>query len=260
MPGNIVIRSLPPLPSRIVIWFAAKSTFLDSQLAAFQESKARSVEQERHHAGYAVQTLEERADFVAREDGGQVLRAFGPDQVIEPWQLDAENLSIEEEQRIEGLVLRGRRDSLTNREHRQKGRDFHGAHLAGMALAMEEDVALDPVDVRLFGPTAIVACTNRVTDAVEELGLRRLRCPGLAKEGRGRQALGGDTVSDRSHRGHRRPPPSVPTIARGARERQARLFWPPILSAGRYGVILERRASASGSAPGYFGRDGILRV
>ena len=55
---------------------------LDSQLAAFQESKARSVEQERHHAGYAVQTLEERADFVAREDGGQVLRAFGPDQVI----------------------------------------------------------------------------------------------------------------------------------------------------------------------------------
>ena len=52
-----------------------------------------------------------------------MLRAFGPDQVIEPWQLDAENLSIEEEQRIEGLVLRGRRDSLTNRERREKGRD-----------------------------------------------------------------------------------------------------------------------------------------
>ena len=72
----------------------------------------------------------------------------------------------------------------------------------------------------------------------------------FAKDG-GRRALGGDTVSDRSHRGpsvHRRPP-GVPTIARGARQRQARLFWPPRLSAGRYGPILERRASASGNAP-----------
>ena len=38
-----------------------------------------------------------------------MLRAFGPDHVIEPWPLDVENLSIEEEQRIDGLVLRGRR-------------------------------------------------------------------------------------------------------------------------------------------------------
>src|SRR6266478_1991110 len=38
------------------------------------------------------------------------------------------------------------------------------------------------------------------------------------------------------------------------------LYWPPRLSAGRYGVILERRASASGSAPGYFGRDCTLGV
>ncbi len=140
---------------------------------------------------------------------------------------------------------------LTNRERRRKGRDFYGAHLAGMALTMEEDVALDPVDVRLLSSTAVVACANRVTDAVEELRLRRLGRGGFAKDGGGRRALGGDTVSDRSHRGpsvHRRPP-GVPTIARGARQRQARLFWPPRLSAGRYGPILERRASASGNAP-----------
>ena len=99
-----------------------------------------------------------------------MLRAFGPDHVIEPWPLDVENLSIEEEQRIEGLVLCGRRDSLANRERRQKGRDFRGAPLAGMALAMEENVALDPVEVRLLGPRAVVACANRVTDAVEETG------------------------------------------------------------------------------------------
>src|SRR3989441_341340 len=178
---------------------------LDAQPATFHEAKARSVEQERHHAGHAVQTLEDRANFVAYGDSGQVLRAFGPDHVIEPWQLDAENLSIEEEQRIEGLVLWGRRDSLTNRERRQKGRDFRGAYLARMALALEENVALDPVDARLLGPRAVVACANRVTDAVEELRLRRPGRGGFAKDGRGGRALGGDTVSDRSHRGPRSP-------------------------------------------------------
>src|SRR5437870_7582806 len=109
-----------------------------------------------------------------------------------------------------------------------------------MALAMEEDVALDPVDVRLLSSTAVVACANRMMDAVEELRLRRLGRGGFAKDGGGRRALGGDTVSDRSHRGPsvHRGPPSVPTIARGARQRQARLFWPSTLSAGRYASIL----------------------
>jgi hypothetical protein len=98
-----------------------------------------------------------------------VLRAFGPDQVVEAWQLDTEDLAIEEEQCVEGLVLDGRRDSVANRECRQEGRDFCGAHLGGMALAMEEDVALDTVDIRLLGPTAVMACANCVTDAIEEL-------------------------------------------------------------------------------------------
>ena len=99
---------------------------IDSQPAAFQESKARPIEQERHHTGHAVQTLEDRADFVTREHGRQMLWAFGPDHVIEPWQLNAEDLAIEEEQRVEGVVLGGRRDAVTNRERRQEGRDLPG--------------------------------------------------------------------------------------------------------------------------------------
>src|SRR2546426_2470791 len=100
---------------------------------------------------------------------------------------------------------------------------------------MEEDVALDPMDVRLLSSTAVVACANRVTNAVEELRLRRLGRGGFANDGGGRRALGGDTVSDRSPRGptvHRPPPPRVPTIAPSAREPQARLVWPPIRAAG----------------------------
>ena len=81
---------------------------------------AIAAQQERHHAGHAVQTLEDCGDFVAREHGREMLWAFGPDHVIEPWQLNAEDLAIEEEQRVEGLVLRGRRDPVAHRERRRK--------------------------------------------------------------------------------------------------------------------------------------------
>jgi hypothetical protein len=67
------------------------------------------------------------------------------------------------------------------------------AYRRKMALAMEEDVALDPVDVRLFGPTAVVACANRVTDTVEELRLRRSGRGSCAKDRGGRRALSGET-------------------------------------------------------------------
>jgi hypothetical protein len=90
------------------------------------------------------------------------LRALGSDQVVEPRQLDAENLAIEEQECVEGLGLGRGRDSLTHRERRQERRDFRRAHLGGVALAVEEDVALGPVDVRLLGPAAVVACANAI--------------------------------------------------------------------------------------------------
>jgi len=42
-----------------------------------------------------------------------------------------------------------------------------------MTLAVEENVPLDPVDVRLLGPPAVVAGADRVTDPVEEAWARR---------------------------------------------------------------------------------------
>jgi hypothetical protein len=39
-----------------------------------------------------------------------------------------------------------------------------------MALAMEEDVASDPVNVRLFRPRTHVPRPNRVANLIEQLG------------------------------------------------------------------------------------------
>src|SRR2546425_8175147 len=65
-----------------------------SQAAAFQQAKSRPVQQERHQPWHAIELLEDGADLVARQHDGQVLGPLGPDDGVEPRQLDAEHLAI----------------------------------------------------------------------------------------------------------------------------------------------------------------------
>ena len=46
--------------------------------------------------------------------------------------------------------------------------DLVGAHLGGVALAVEEDEALDPVDLGALGADAIMLEPQAVTDLLEE--------------------------------------------------------------------------------------------
>jgi hypothetical protein len=78
---------------------------------------------------------------------------------------------VEKQQRTECLILCGGADALVDGEKRQKPRDFGDAHLGRMRLAVEDDVAADPVDVGLFGPPAVMPGTNRIAHAIEQLRL-----------------------------------------------------------------------------------------
>ncbi len=78
------------------------------------------------------------------------------------------------------LVLRRCRDLSIDGQRRQEARDLCRPHVGGMALAVEEDVAADPRDIRLLGAAAIVAGADRFADAVEEPWLRRTGLVGLA--------------------------------------------------------------------------------
>src|SRR5262249_25753195 len=97
-----------------------------------------------------------RADFVTREHSGRCWGRLARTTSSSHGSSTRRISRLEEEQRVEGLVLGGRGDAVTDCERGQEGRDFRVAHLRGMALAVEEDVALDPVDVRLLGPAAVV--------------------------------------------------------------------------------------------------------
>jgi hypothetical protein len=58
-----------------------------------------------------------------------------------------------------------------NGERRQERGDLGCAHLSWVTLAVEEDVPLDPVDVRLLGAAAVVSGADSIAHAVEQSGL-----------------------------------------------------------------------------------------
>src|SRR5216684_512642 len=54
------------------------------------------------------------------------------------------------------------------RERGQERGDLGGAHLSRVALPVEEDVPLDPMDIRLLGAPAVVSGADGLADPVEK--------------------------------------------------------------------------------------------
>lgn len=79
-----------------------------------------------------------------------------------------EDVAVEEEEGGERLVLGGGGDVFFDGEVGEEGLDFWGAHVFGVAFAVEEDVAFDPVAVGLFGAVGVVFEAQGVGDLVEE--------------------------------------------------------------------------------------------
>lgn len=78
-----------------------------------------------------------------------------------------EHLLIKKKQRAEGLILRGSRDACVDGQVTEKCRNLFLTHFIGVALAVKEDVASDPIDVGLLGADAVVFDTQLPPNAVE---------------------------------------------------------------------------------------------
>src|SRR5262249_20331837 len=155
---------------------------LDPEAATFEHAEAGPVHQPGHEPRRAAETLDYRADLIAGEDDRQARRPLGRDDLIKPRQLDAQHLSIQEQERAQCLVLRRRRHAALDGEGAEESRDLRPPHLQGMPLAVEDDVASDPRDVRLLGTAAVVAGAQALPHAVEQSGLRRVTDRGFARD------------------------------------------------------------------------------
>jgi hypothetical protein len=90
------------------------------------------------------------------------LNAFDPRLVLFQY------FAIKEEDGVQRLILRGRGDIAADGEVAEEGAQVIGAQLAGMALAMEEDVTANPLQIGLLGSDAVVLDTDDVAHLIEQ--------------------------------------------------------------------------------------------
>ncbi len=112
-------------------------------------------------------------DFLARHDHGQPLRPSGADHFPEATNGSVENMTVEKGQGTERLVLRGGDDFFRSGKVGEEGVDLALAHLGRVTHAVKETEPLDPVDVSLFGATAVVANPQGLDKTV----IAPRRCP-----------------------------------------------------------------------------------
>lgn len=78
---------------------------LDAQPKALQEAQTRAVEQGCDQPGRTAQRVKEGAYLTRRQHDRQALLLLGADHAVQPREIDAEHLLVEEEQGGLGLVL-----------------------------------------------------------------------------------------------------------------------------------------------------------
>lgn len=100
------------------------------------------------------------------------MRQLGPLVVLDPGNGLPRDPAVQEQDRGRGLVL-GRGGAMAiPREMGQEGRDLRLAHVLGVPLAVEHDVAAAPMAVRLLGAEGEVTSADFVLKLIQELGLQ----------------------------------------------------------------------------------------
>ena len=113
-------------------------------------------------------TRKNRRDFLPREHYRQPSRCLRRHDLAKPRQLKAEHLSIHEQQRTLGLVLRRGRHISFHCQVGQKCFDLRRTQFGGMLLAVKKNEASNPIDIDLFGTDAVVLDANFVANPVEQ--------------------------------------------------------------------------------------------
>lgn len=102
---------------------------------------------------------------------------FSTGNAVDMLQRLLQNVLIKKYQRIERLILGGRRHVLVCRQPGQKLSDFCFGHVAGVAESMEAYEVSNPVPVGFFGAQAVMFGTNDCMQLIAQLGCR-LGCLG----------------------------------------------------------------------------------
>jgi len=152
----------------------AKINVFHPQTQTFHEPQTGPVQEVPHEPRFSLQRFQQRFHLVSAQHEGETMRSFGAHEVVDPVDLTPQYLPVEEHERIERLVLRGRTDVLFQRQCGQKLPDLLSSQCAWMPPALEVNKPPDPVNVGLLNPQTVMPHSDGCPHLVEELGLTLL--------------------------------------------------------------------------------------
>ncbi len=154
---------------------------LHAQRERFEQPQARPIEEARHESRYPVESREHRANLGRRQHHRQSPRLARAHQLVELGHVAPEHAPVQEDDRVERLVLRRRGHAALDRQMVQEGSDRLGPELGRVPLAVKQDEAPRPMHIRRLGARTRVADAESNADLVEQT---RRRASGSAKRAR----------------------------------------------------------------------------
>jgi len=93
---------------------------------------------------------------------------FGALNAVHPRQINLEHFTIQKQNGIECLILRGSRDISAHCQVREKCRNLDRTHVTWVALVVEKYKTPRPTEVTLLGADAVMLKANCVADLIEQ--------------------------------------------------------------------------------------------
>lgn len=145
----------------------------DAQADDLDDAHAGTIHEQGHELMDSVEMGQDALDFVRAHDGRLTDGALGADDITEVSRISAKDMSIEEDERTERLVLSTGGDVCVQGQVGKECRDFRGAHGVGVAHVVETDKSHNPLAVSMFCTNRVVAQSDLATELIEKLGLSR---------------------------------------------------------------------------------------
>lgn len=140
---------------------------LDSQAESLEQPQASAVEERGGQARRAMHAGKDRGDFGTGENDGDTDRAARAWHTVQCAERAPENIDIEEQERVQRLILRGGGNASLGGQVREERGDLTFAQDVWVSAVVKEDESANPADIRLLRAGAVMVRSQLVSHAVE---------------------------------------------------------------------------------------------
>src|SRR6266446_441397 len=162
----------------------SKVHIFDTELKTFEQPQAGTIQQRCHQPICSAQLIQYLLDFIASPNNRQPLRPLFPNEVTQPGNLLIQYVSIQEQNRTQGLILHRSANVSIHGKRREETRNLLCSHFGRMPLPVKDNEPAYPSQISLFCPATIMKHrkNERGFPSLADPGSQE-RCHGIADSG-----------------------------------------------------------------------------